>query len=95
MYSTVEALNGRAGWVRTGHDISYYRNSMLFEPQPTQAGQTTASTASSASAESVSSKGHTHKSYYTLSFAITFQHDNDTCYLAYHYPYTYSMLQVL
>ncbi|KAJ8412935.1 hypothetical protein AAFF_G00105170 [Aldrovandia affinis] len=32
-------------------------------------------------------------SYYTLSFSVTFRHSDDVCYLAYHYPYTYSALQ--
>ncbi|XP_019332932.2 cytosolic carboxypeptidase 4 [Alligator mississippiensis] len=32
------------------------------------------------------------KSYYTLSFSVTFPHKDDVCYLAYHYPYTYSAL---
>ncbi|XP_067411757.1 cytosolic carboxypeptidase 4 [Emydura macquarii macquarii] len=32
------------------------------------------------------------KSYYTLTFTITFPHGEDFCYLAYHYPYTYSAL---
>ncbi|XP_031336827.1 cytosolic carboxypeptidase 3-like isoform X2 [Photinus pyralis] len=32
------------------------------------------------------------KQYRTLSFSITFQHSNDTVYLAYHYPYTYTRL---
>lgn len=30
---------------------------------------------------------------YTLSFNVDFPHDNDTCYLAHCYPYTYSDLQ--
>ena len=34
------------------------------------------------------------KSYYTATFSVTFRHRNDVCYLAYHYPYTYSMMQV-
>lgn len=29
----------------------------------------------------------------TLTFTVTFPHDNDTCWIAYHYPYTYSSLQ--
>ena len=29
----------------------------------------------------------------TASFTITFPHDGDICYLAYHYPYTYSRLR--
>uniref|UniRef100_A0A8D0H580 tubulin-glutamate carboxypeptidase n=1 Tax=Sphenodon punctatus TaxID=8508 RepID=A0A8D0H580_SPHPU len=32
------------------------------------------------------------KSYYTLAFSVTFPHKDDICYLAYHYPYTYSAL---
>ncbi|XP_038603282.1 cytosolic carboxypeptidase 4 [Tachyglossus aculeatus] len=32
------------------------------------------------------------KGYYTLTFAITFPHHADVCYLAYHYPYTYTAL---
>ncbi|KAJ8417434.1 hypothetical protein AAFF_G00286610 [Aldrovandia affinis] len=32
--------------------------------------------------------------YYTLSFTVTFQHSEDVCYLAYHYPYTYTALQI-
>ena len=34
------------------------------------------------------------KTYFTGTFSITFKHDKDVCYLAYHYPYTYSMMQV-
>uniref|UniRef100_A0A8C8R814 tubulin-glutamate carboxypeptidase n=1 Tax=Pelusios castaneus TaxID=367368 RepID=A0A8C8R814_9SAUR len=36
--------------------------------------------------------GERGKSYYTLTFTITFPHGEDVCYLAYHYPYTYSAL---
>ncbi|ELW70719.1 Cytosolic carboxypeptidase 4 [Tupaia chinensis] len=32
------------------------------------------------------------KCYYTLTFAVTFPHNEDVCYLAYHYPYTYTAL---
>ncbi|KAK7121699.1 hypothetical protein R3I93_022703 [Phoxinus phoxinus] len=32
-------------------------------------------------------------SFYTLTFTVTFRHDDDVCYLAYHYPYTYTTLQ--
>ena len=35
------------------------------------------------------------KTYFTSTFTVTFKHDRDVCYLAYHYPYTYSMLQVI
>ncbi|NXD14947.1 CBPC4 carboxypeptidase, partial [Nothocercus nigrocapillus] len=36
--------------------------------------------------------GMRRKSYYTLAFSITFPHKDDVCYLAYHYPYTYSAM---
>ncbi|XP_004693028.2 PREDICTED: cytosolic carboxypeptidase 4 [Condylura cristata] len=36
--------------------------------------------------------GASGKCYYTLTFGITFPHSGDVCYLAYHYPYTYSAL---
>lgn len=35
------------------------------------------------------STGH----YYSVSFNIVFEHEADLCYLAYHYPYTYTDLQ--
>ena len=38
--------------------------------------------------------GPTGKTYYTSTFTVTFPHTNDTCYFAYHYPYTFTMLQV-
>ncbi|GFR31694.1 hypothetical protein TNCT_372181 [Trichonephila clavata] len=34
-----------------------------------------------------------NKPYYTLTFTITFEYTNDVCYLAYHYPYTFTTLQ--
>ncbi|CAL1284820.1 unnamed protein product [Larinioides sclopetarius] len=34
-----------------------------------------------------------NKPYYTLTFTVTFEHTNDVCYLAYHYPYTFTTLQ--
>ncbi|XP_066211390.1 cytosolic carboxypeptidase 4 isoform X1 [Saccopteryx leptura] len=36
--------------------------------------------------------GASRKCYYTLTFAVTFPHSEDVCYLAYHYPYTYTAL---
>ncbi|KAL4716939.1 hypothetical protein ACJJTC_012750 [Scirpophaga incertulas] len=36
-------------------------------------------------------KSHT-KCYLTVTFNIEFPHTNDVCYLAYHFPYTYSMM---
>ncbi|KAK3852938.1 hypothetical protein Pcinc_040492 [Petrolisthes cinctipes] len=37
--------------------------------------------------------GQTNKCYYTATFTVVFPHDYDVCYLAYHYPYTYTRLQ--
>ena len=34
------------------------------------------------------------RNYMTVTFSVAFPHDNDICYLAYHYPYTYSRLLV-
>uniref|UniRef100_A0A914XTX5 Cytosolic carboxypeptidase 1 n=1 Tax=Plectus sambesii TaxID=2011161 RepID=A0A914XTX5_9BILA len=33
------------------------------------------------------------RSYFSVRFTITFRHKADVCYLAYHYPYTYTYLQ--
>ena len=34
------------------------------------------------------------RSYLTAAFTVTFPHSYDVCYIAYHYPYTYSQLLV-
>uniref|UniRef100_A0A4W3IDV9 tubulin-glutamate carboxypeptidase n=1 Tax=Callorhinchus milii TaxID=7868 RepID=A0A4W3IDV9_CALMI len=36
--------------------------------------------------------GQRGRKFYTLTFTISFPHSKDVCYLAYHYPYTYSAL---
>ncbi|MBN3272051.1 CBPC4 carboxypeptidase, partial [Polyodon spathula] len=46
------------------------------------------------SQSSLPSRGQKGRMYYTLTFSVTFQHSEDVCYLAYHYPYTYSALQM-
>ncbi|KAM9376128.1 cytosolic carboxypeptidase 4 [Pholidichthys leucotaenia] len=38
-------------------------------------------------------QGKRKATFYTLTFTITFKHQEDVCYLAYHYPYTYSALK--
>ncbi|XP_051239110.1 cytosolic carboxypeptidase 4 isoform X1 [Dicentrarchus labrax] len=38
-------------------------------------------------------RGRKRTTFYTLTFTITFKHNEDVCYLAYHYPYTYSALK--
>ncbi|XP_075620987.1 cytosolic carboxypeptidase 4 [Balearica regulorum gibbericeps] len=41
---------------------------------------------------SAAAGGTRGKCYYTLTFSIKFPHKDDVCYLAYHYPYTYSTM---
>ena len=77
LYSVTEAHLGSPGWVRTGTNISYYKNNFV---SPSGGGNT--------------GDASTQKACYTLSFTVVFPHAEDVCYLAYHYPYTYSMLQV-
>ncbi|XP_021120451.1 cytosolic carboxypeptidase 4 isoform X1 [Heterocephalus glaber] len=72
LYSVKEALFGRSTWIRTGHDICYYKNH--YRQSAAAMG------------------GASGKCYYTLTFAVTFPHSEDVCYLAYHYPYTYTAL---
>ncbi|XP_070686972.1 cytosolic carboxypeptidase 4 [Pempheris klunzingeri] len=38
-------------------------------------------------------QGRRRTAFYTLTFTITFKHNEDVCYLAYHYPYPYSALK--
>jgi hypothetical protein len=38
--------------------------------------------------------GKKKKIFYSLTFNIRFDYDNDICYIAYHYPYTYTTLMV-
>uniref|UniRef100_A0A8C5K599 Cytosolic carboxypeptidase 1 n=1 Tax=Jaculus jaculus TaxID=51337 RepID=A0A8C5K599_JACJA len=46
------------------------------------------------SRSSVAAGGQKGKSYYTITFTVNFPHKDDVCYFAYHYPYTYSALQM-
>ncbi|KFW12244.1 Cytosolic carboxypeptidase 1, partial [Eurypyga helias] len=46
------------------------------------------------SRSSIAAGGQKGKSYYTITFTVTFQHKGDVCYFAYHYPYTYSTLKM-
>ncbi|XP_074090237.1 cytosolic carboxypeptidase 4 isoform X2 [Macrotis lagotis] len=39
-----------------------------------------------------SAAGTPGKCHYTLTFSVTFPHNEDVCYLAYHYPYTYTAM---
>lgn len=80
LYSVKEAKEGKPAWVRGASNITYYKNNYIRIEEVDEV------------AESTCHKGR--KSYYTLTFSVDFPHAGDTCYLAYHYPYTYSMLLV-
>ncbi|KAM9392828.1 cytosolic carboxypeptidase 1 isoform 2-T2 [Pholidichthys leucotaenia] len=43
---------------------------------------------------SIAAGGQKGKSYFTLTFSTSFNHKDDVCYFAYHYPYTYSTLKM-
>uniref|UniRef100_A0A8C7Z895 ATP/GTP binding carboxypeptidase 1 n=1 Tax=Oryzias sinensis TaxID=183150 RepID=A0A8C7Z895_9TELE len=43
---------------------------------------------------SIAAGGQKGKSYYTLTFSMSFSHKDDVCYFAYHYPYTFSTLKM-
>ncbi|XP_066949748.1 cytosolic carboxypeptidase 1-like isoform X2 [Macrobrachium rosenbergii] len=78
MFSVREALLGRPAWVRTGSNICYHKNHYSRIPK---------------CHDNVRFKKSANKSYYTATFTVTFPHAYDVCYLAYHYPYTYTQLQ--
>ncbi|KAL1449257.1 hypothetical protein WDU94_000468 [Cyamophila willieti] len=82
MFSVKEAACGRGAWVRTGSDVCYYRNSYISNRHQRYLGRKSSRAASK----------NSHEFYHTLSFTVKFQHSLDVCYLAYHYPFTYSTL---
>ncbi|XP_041369383.1 cytosolic carboxypeptidase 1-like [Gigantopelta aegis] len=43
---------------------------------------------------SLTTGGVKGKSYYTATFTLVFKYNRDVCYLAYHYPYSYTTLKV-
>lgn len=79
MFSVQEAIEGRPAWIRTGYDICYHKNHYSRVPK---------------SHDNARLKKSANKCYYTATFTVTFPHAYDVCYIAYHYPYTYTQLQV-
>ena len=82
VYSEREALQGRPGWTRAGTKVTYYKNNFYSECGEDEGK------------EGLGEGGKSWRGYYTLSFSLSFPHTDDTCYLAYHYPYSFSMLMV-
>lgn len=64
------------GWRRTGENVCYFRNLYVNEHEEKR------------NLEEQKKK----KYYYSIRFNVTFQNTGDVCYIAYHYPYTYSFL---
>ena len=98
LFSVTEAQKGRPGWVRAGSSVCYYRN--LYVPRsdsedsdpvvaekPKKKGKKDSTDANNNDFKET-------KSYFSTRFTIKFRHNADICYLAYHYPYTYTFLQV-
>ena len=84
LFSEKEAVERqRPYWTRAGTDILYYKN-RFAKSQP-----------HSKSSKSKDNERHDDSpTFMTASFTIEFPHAEDVCYLAYHYPYTYSRLLV-
>ncbi|XP_038660765.1 cytosolic carboxypeptidase 1 isoform X6 [Scyliorhinus canicula] len=77
------------------HPIMYsVQEAMLGRPQWIRTGIDTCYYKNHFSRSSIAAGGLKGKSYYTLTFTINFTHKDDVCYFAYHYPYTYSTLQM-
>ncbi|KAI1730680.1 zinc carboxypeptidase domain-containing protein [Ditylenchus destructor] len=101
-FSVTEAKQGRSGWVRASSSVCYYRN--LYTATCDNNGETvakevirptrsrTTSTPIKTKTTKDPSSGQDTKSFFSARFTITFPHVADICYVAYHYPYTYSYL---
>jgi hypothetical protein len=94
IYSVKEAEKYERGWHRDGFNISYYQSARKKKNLNNISGQPRNSSESTASSVQANLKqdGGYGPYYYALSFEIKFEHDNDTCYLAHCYPYTYTDL---
>ncbi|XP_061409692.1 cytosolic carboxypeptidase 1 isoform X4 [Lethenteron reissneri] len=68
------------------------REAMAGRPHWTRAGTDICYYKNSFSRSSAAAGGQRGKSYYTLTFTVTFFHKDDACYFAYHFPYTYTSL---
>ena len=82
MYSLLEP-----GWKRVGDFVFYIKN---HYSKPANNSSTEEASLANSPDDFAPTSGNT---YCTLVFSITFKGENDHCFLAYHYPYTYSELQ--
>ncbi|XP_045593717.1 uncharacterized protein [Procambarus clarkii] len=77
MYSSREAEQHGVGWRRCANNIIYFKNH----------------DSSDNACYDSDDEGEDDAPSYTLTFNVTFPHDNDTVYIAHCYPYSYSDLQ--
>ncbi|XP_071794248.1 cytosolic carboxypeptidase 1-like [Asterias amurensis] len=70
------------------------REAMEGRPHWVRAGSNICYYKNNFSRSSLATGGQKGKSYYTLVFTLNFQYSNDICYLAYHFPFTYTMMKV-
>eukprot|EP00736_Rhodelphis_marinus_P001464 Rmarinus@m.7281 len=109
MFSKVAHQEQGKGWYRAGDECCYYPNVYVRDPHGGSREVTTAmGTTERSSKEEKSGRRSTHRDtsaflasvstqktvhFYTAAFTLTFPHEDDTCWLAYHFPYTYTQLQ--
>ncbi len=85
LFSEKEAVNrGQPHWVRVGTDVLYFKNRFAAGEGSTERDEDS----------DLATNDGTSNTFMTASFSIEFPHENDVCYLAYHFPYTYSKLLV-
>uniref|UniRef100_A0A0N5AU35 Cytosolic carboxypeptidase 6 n=1 Tax=Syphacia muris TaxID=451379 RepID=A0A0N5AU35_9BILA len=86
LFSVADYVKKNCGWIRAGSSICYYRN--IYSSSVTE----TTITKKKNSNVAKKRKSGDVRSYYTTKFEMVFKNEGDICYIAYHYPYTYSFL---
>jgi len=77
-YSEYDASHNKIGWRRRGSEVSYYKNNI---------------TANQSNHKNFATSQSGGRNLYSLTWTCQFDHENDTCYFAHCYPYTYTDLQ--
>uniref|UniRef100_A0A914NI39 Peptidase M14 domain-containing protein n=1 Tax=Meloidogyne incognita TaxID=6306 RepID=A0A914NI39_MELIC len=106
LFSLIEAKKGNIGWRRAGTEISYFRN--LFKIPNDDERKENKKIGKNENLVNSKNNGKINKSkkqnnedlqimekrnFSSLRFTLCFPHDEDVCYIAYHFPYTYTKLQ--
>lgn len=87
LYSENLAASHRCGWRRCASEVCYFANQYSYIPYSKKRGARSGSRTGSGGQEESSRPHH------TLTMVIIFPAEDDVCYVAQCYPYTYSMLQ--